>query len=499
MYRTCLLAYFFICFISVHGLSTISGLQMSPGSVYYQRFGSFTQDDSPFGGDSPYLSFNFTTAVSLDSNYSYPTYPAFEVLLFFSGIRSHVGQGTGSILERKAYCCTPEDFHDLKCSRIGLIFDVSQDPSKNGEQLYYQKIAASEINSQTLNSKINLGSTGIWYLFMANCDDESVGNGITYELSGAIEWKNPYGYVPGQSIGYIPLYWLMALGYIIIGILWIVFSVKYRKDMVALQHTLTFVILISITESILWGTDFLMWNQSGNINDILNMVGAIVTAIKLTAVRVLVWIVAVGYTITRSQLSIGHKLGICVLTIIYFVVEAINQYGSIAVTSGQLIPDTYVYLALIVLLVSNSLFFGWIGFEMYQTVKTLKSAEGEKFVMYKRLSILLIVAISLAIMVMITELIIDGLDTADENFRAWWLFDSYWEFAYFACIAFVCWLWRPTEKNTRYAYSELDETMDKAQENHVELEVPKTDTQPKNDVVAEELSSDSSSSDDEED
>eukprot|EP01125_Pyxidicula_operculata_P002924 TRINITY_DN1286_c0_g1_i2.p2 TRINITY_DN1286_c0_g1~~TRINITY_DN1286_c0_g1_i2.p2 ORF type:complete len:137 (-),score=16.51 TRINITY_DN1286_c0_g1_i2:15-425(-) len=136
---------------------------------------------------------------------------------------------------------------------------------------------------------------------------------------------------------------------------------------------------------------------------------------------------------------------------------------------------------------------------MYQTVKTLKSAEGEKFVMYKRLSILLIVAISLAIMVMITELIIDGLDTADENFRAWWLFDSYWEFAYFACIAFVCWLWRPTEKNTRYAYSELDETMDKAQENHVELEVPKTDTQPKNDVVAEELSSDSSSSDDEED
>jgi len=51
--------------------------------------------------------------------------------------------------------------------------------------------------------------------------------------------------------------------------------------------------------------------------------------------------------------------------------------------------------------------------------------------------------------------VITALNQSDLHFRVWWLWEGYWEFIYAACIFFIAWVWRPTENNLRFAYTEI--------------------------------------------
>lgn len=47
--------------------------------------------------------------------------------------------------------------------------------------------------------------------------------------------------------------------------------------------------------------------------------------------------------------------------------------------------------------------------------------------------------------------------SVDERWETWWIWESFWHVLYFLVLLVICVLWRPTENNTRYAYSELKE------------------------------------------
>jgi len=47
--------------------------------------------------------------------------------------------------------------------------------------------------------------------------------------------------------------------------------------------------------------------------------------------------------------------------------------------------------------------------------------------------------------------------SVDERWETWWIWESFWHILYFLVLLVICVLWRPTENNTRYAYSELKE------------------------------------------
>jgi len=99
----------------------------------------------------------------------------------------------------------------------------------------------------------------------------------------------------------------------------------------------------------------------------------------------------------------------------------------------------------------------------------------KKYTMYKRLSILLVLSICCSVIIVATQLLILATDSSDEHFRAWWLFEGYWEFIYAACICYVGWIWRPNDRNSRFAYSEVgnnDEGDEDVNSSAIELDGP---------------------------
>lgn len=147
-------------------------------------------------------------------------------------------------------------------------------------------------------------------------------------------------------------------------------------------------------------------NISGlnNLADAVNIVGALFTSLKLTMVRTLLLVVAIGYTITRPVMTMSYRLAIGILSLLYFIFEATNQYIDVSKTAGLPVDELFSYAALSLLLLTNAIIFGWCGYEMYITFVKLEMSEGEKFTMYKRLGILLLLSLILSVVILITQL-----------------------------------------------------------------------------------------------
>uniref|UniRef100_A0A6B2L5C0 GOST seven transmembrane domain-containing protein n=1 Tax=Arcella intermedia TaxID=1963864 RepID=A0A6B2L5C0_9EUKA len=347
-----------------------------------------------------------------------------------------------------------------------LIFNASLDRS----DIYYRALNFSQYQSGTafLDEFALLKHTGIWYIYLANCGS-SAGSGVSLFLNGKIEWKNPYGYLPGQILGFLPLYWLMSFFYFFMAVAWVVLTVKYRKDIMDLQHGIAIVIFISLIENLTWAGDYTSYNIKGINSDVVNVFGALFSSAKLTLVRTLMLVVAIGYTITRPELTMRYKALIVLLTLLYFITVTTSQYITVSETAGNTVPMEFQVATTIFLIIFNVTFFVWIGVEMLGTVRNLKNNESLKLTMYKRLALLLILSIILSVTIVVLQIMIQITDTSDTYFRVWWLWEGYWEFIYFACISFVAWVWRPSDHNSRYAYAKIG--MEDNQEVEMEMEV----------------------------
>jgi len=127
------------------------------------------------------------------------------------------------------------------------------------------------------------------------------------EVNGYIEWRNPYGYLSGSMFPFLPMYMCISLSFLCLLLIWVVFVIKFRENLMGLQHVITATIIIALIENALWSFDFVNYNIDGNISNLINMIGALLTASKLTVIRTCILLVALGYSITMSYLEKKQK------------------------------------------------------------------------------------------------------------------------------------------------------------------------------------------------
>jgi len=416
--------------------TVLTNYELTYGNSVYQRFGAYTKQDSPFGGSQDaFIDYHLSFLVNEDL----PNLTEFlgEVVVFYYSDQDSIGYG-GSVIEKRLYCCTTELKNQGHCSIPNRLI-ISNDAPKS--EIFYKYLEFLNYNKTThtgvLKENFPLQKTGVWYILIANCN---LDRKTSLYITGNFIWKNPFGYLPGQILGFLPLYWIMSAIYLLLLGFWIRLTFKYRKDIMYLQHGIGVVITISAFENLIWACDYTNYNFSGEISDAINIIGALFTSSKLTVIRTLMLVVAIGYTITRPILTVRYRIALGVLSIIYFILEATNQYIDVSRTAGLPVNDLFQYIALSLLLLINGVIFGWCGYELYFTFVKLEQNEGEKFNMYKRLGILLLISLILSVVILITQLVITALNQADLHFRVWWLWEGYWEFIYAACILYISWV-----------------------------------------------------------
>jgi len=243
--------------------------------------------------------------------------------------------------------------------------------------------------------------------------------------------------------------------YTVVMIWFAIISFIHRKDLMGLQKLVLIFLCVAWFENLIWGCDYVVYNNTGVISDVVNVFGSLFTSLKSTLIRTTLLLCALGYSITKPLLRKAVIVGVVVLTIGYFIAMAITQYLLVAQAAGAYISSPVELLFEIILIFFNVAFGVWIIIALFIEMRSLKADyQSEKYSLYVRLTILLIVCAIIAIIFFVAQAATTFADWEDQSFRVWWLWDTYWEFFYFTIAFAIAIIWRPSEHNLDYAYSE---------------------------------------------
>eukprot|EP00002_Diphylleia_rotans_P018083 TRINITY_DN3503_c0_g1_i2.p1 TRINITY_DN3503_c0_g1~~TRINITY_DN3503_c0_g1_i2.p1 ORF type:complete len:284 (+),score=46.88 TRINITY_DN3503_c0_g1_i2:55-906(+) len=214
--------------------------------VVSHKVGMYTLEDSPEGEHQSFVHMNldFERASSEKQGYV-------EILLFHETSYDTVG----FLLEDGSmeYCCSQELFENKICKSVGHAIYEPDTP-------LVRKILVSfnaDVSKTHLDYKYMIEKSGYHYVFYTNCNKAT----SDVMMSGASEWRNPYGYLPGQFYQLLSFYGWLAIAYLALGVAWMFLSAIYWKDLTKLQMYIAALIVLGMAET---ATVYFFWEEQNN-------------------------------------------------------------------------------------------------------------------------------------------------------------------------------------------------------------------------------------------
>ncbi|KAL6862114.1 lung seven transmembrane receptor domain-containing protein [Trichoderma novae-zelandiae] len=280
------------------------------------------------------------------------------------------------------------------------------------------------------------------------------------KYSAVVEFRNAYGELPATQIPKLPFYGGMSILYALVSVFWAFLYFQHRHDILAVQNYITAILIFLAIEMLLtWGFyDFQNHHGTANVGSkVYLIVVAVLNAARNSFSFFLLLIVCMGYGVVKPTLG---------RTMIYvrWLAAAHFVFGIVyAVTSLLVSPESAgPFVLLIVLPLAGTLtaFYVWTLNSLSFTLKDLRERKQHvKEGMYKKLwwAILISVLVIFAFFFFnsITFASVNDPDFVPFHWKTrWFILDGWLNIVYFADVAWVAYIWRPTANNRRFAMSD---------------------------------------------
>ncbi|KAJ4416118.1 Membrane protein ptm1 [Neurospora sp. IMI 360204] len=274
-----------------------------------------------------------------------------------------------------------------------------------------------------------------------------------------VEFRNAYGELPATQIPKLPFYGGITILYALVLALWGFLYFQHRSDILAVQNYITAILIFLVIEMLMtWGFyDFLNRHGSNVGSRVLLIVVAVLNAARNSFSFFLLLIVCMGYGVVK------HTLG---RTMIYVRWLAIAHFvfGIVYAMTGLLVnPDSagpFVLLIILPLAGTLTAFYVWTLNSLSWTLKDLKERKQHvKEGMYKKLwwCILISILVIFGFFFWNSFSFAQASDPGYVPFHwksRWFILDGWPNLVYFADVAFIAYVWRPTANNKRFAMSD---------------------------------------------
>lgn len=280
------------------------------------------------------------------------------------------------------------------------------------------------------------------------------------KYNAVVEFRNAYGELPATQIPKLPFYGGMSILYALVTVYWAFLYYQHRHDILAVQNYITAILIFLAIEMLLtWGFyDYQNHHGTANVGSkVYLIVVAILNAARNSFSFFLLLIVCMGYGVVKPTLG---------RTMIYvrWLAAAHFVFGIVyAVTSLLVSPESAgPFVLLIVLPLAGTLtaFYVWTLNSLSFTLKDLRERKQHvKEGMYKKLwwAILISVLVIFAFFFFnsITFASVNDPDFVPFHWKTrWFILDGWLNIVYFADVAWVAYIWRPTANNRRFAMSD---------------------------------------------
>ncbi|KAM3931192.1 transmembrane protein 87B [Leptodactylus fuscus] len=282
-----------------------------------------------------------------------------------------------------------------------------------------------------------------------------------WSLTVTTSMEGPHGYISASEWPLLIFYMVMCIMYIVLGLMWFLWSACYWKDLFRIQFWIAAVIFLGMLEKAVFYAEYQNMNSTGVSSPGLLIFAELVSAIKRTLARLLVTIVSLGYGIVKPRLgSVMHRVvGMGVLYLIFATIEAVMRV--IGTKESDLVLLASIPLALL-----DSALCWWIFVSLAQTMKTLKIRKNVvKYSLYRHFTNTLIFAILASVVFMAWTVKKFRLTDCPSDWMELWVDDAFWRFLFSFVLLVIMFLWRPSANNQRYAFTPLmDDSDDEVEE-----------------------------------
>ncbi|XP_075719015.1 transmembrane protein 87B [Rhinoderma darwinii] len=282
-----------------------------------------------------------------------------------------------------------------------------------------------------------------------------------WSLTVTTSMKGPHGYIAASEWSLMIFYMVMCIMYIVLGLMWFIWSACYWKDLLRIQFWIAAVIFLGMLEKALFYAEYQNMNNTGVSCLGLLIFAELVSAVKRTLARLLVTIVSLGYGIVKPRLgAVMHRVvGMGILYLIFATIEGVMRV--IGTKESDLVLLASIPLALL-----DSALCWWIFVSLAQTMKTLKLRKNAvKYSLYRHFTNTLIFAILASVVFMAWTTKKFRLADCPSDWMELWVDDAFWRFLFSVVLLVIMFLWRPSANNQRYAFTPLmDDSDDEVEE-----------------------------------
>lgn len=278
-------------------------------------------------------------------------------------------------------------------------------------------------------------------------------------FEAVVAFQNSFGELPAAQIPKLPFYGGLTITYAVVGAFWAFLYVQHRHDILPVQNYITAMIIFMVVEMFMTWIFYDYQNRHGaNAGQkVLMIVVAILNAGRNSFSFFLLLIVCMGFGVVKP--SLGKAMTYArFLAITHFVFGVVYAIASLSIT-----PDSAGPLVLFVVLplaATLTTFYIWTLNSLSATLKLLMDRhQTQKALMYKKLwwcilgSIVTIFAFFFLNSFTMVE--VHRLDFIPHHWKSrWFVLDGWLNIVYLADLAFIAYLWRPTENNRRFAMSD---------------------------------------------
>ncbi|KAK8582635.1 hypothetical protein V6N13_069407 [Hibiscus sabdariffa] len=369
-----------------------------------------------------------------------------QAVIFEAADRNNIG---GSAYGgQRSICCTP-DLAKLEGCKQGEVIRIPSATDSKWPIVLNIHFSGNYLSTSMDQAEVPITKTGMYNLFFIACDPMLKGT----TLRGKTVWKNPDGYLPGRMAPLMKFYVYMTIAYLLLTAIWFSQYMRFRNDILLLQHCITAVIGLGLFEMILWYFDYSNFNSTGMRPVVITSWVVTVGAIRKTIARLLILSVSMGYGVVRPTLG-GLTSKVLLIGGTYFLASElldITEYvGTINDISGRarlflVLPDAFLDAFLIL----------WIFTSLSKTLEQLQVKRiSAKLDLYRKFSNALAVAVIASVGWITFEVYFKATDPFNERWQSAWIITAFWDILSFALLCVICYLWAPSQSSQRYAYSE---------------------------------------------
>ncbi|KAK9891573.1 hypothetical protein WA026_015531 [Henosepilachna vigintioctopunctata] len=297
-----------------------------------------------------------------------------------------------------------------------------------------------------------------FYIFFFQLFSNTSGAHVNLNL----EMKSEYGYLSAADWPLLPFYGFMCLFYVVLGVMWLIFSFLQWRDLLRVQFWIGGVILLGMLEKATFYEEYQSINNTGVRVQGAMLFAEWVSCAKRTLARMLVVIVSLGFGIVKPRLgaTLHRVVGVGLL---YFFLACSEAYLRIIHQKNDQSRD--ILVASVPLAVLDSAICWWIFSALVNTTRTLKLRRNEvKLSLYRHFTNTLIFSLVASVFFMLYSIKTHRLVSCLSVWKDLWLDEAYWHILFSSLLLVIMILWRPTNNNQRYAFVPLLDTEDDEEE-----------------------------------